>query len=450
MNHVEQNNYYSNIEAGDKARAARNYDEAAKQYQAAFELKKGESEAYVKYIDLYIAEANDLKSNENSEKTDEDNSPEEILQGGLNTVAGSLNRGDISASKNEDVIYRLGLTYFQELSDYPTANQYFAMIDSKEGKNAEYARYYGSIAEILSNPSPDISKLMDDVNNFAGQTINTADNNTEKFENYNTLGDIYVRYLNEKSIDGIPDQAEKVMTQAEDDLSNYSGDDSSDFDMAFSDDLSEIYYKLGQDKSSVDYYKESISSSEKVQSLAQAKLKEAGVSITDTNANESAKGYIQKYVDKVNRIAEIYGNMSKMKGNKNADNDFNSALKTYKKAETEFGTSANAAEIYVEHLNFLYGSYEQKYGNDPAAWPDSATATIVNVYKSGKKVAGIGNNHNWATRISIMDKLEDGSLAAEEADEKAADADIKQDEASSGDADKENTSGSSDDSGKGE
>ena len=428
MNRVERDNYYSYIEDGDRARALRKYDEASLGYQKAFNLKPEESEAYIKYIDLYISQANDLAATDLDE-TEEDSTPEEILQGGLNEVAGNLNKGNISAKNNSDVIYRLGLTYFSELSDYQTAAQYFAMIEGQDDANATYAKYYGSIAQTLSSPSPDVSSLVKDINNFADQTMNTAENNQEKFINYKTLGSIYVRYLNAKGVDGLAEKAEEVMTQAEEDLANYSGDDSADFDYAFSDDLSEIYFAEGKNANSVDYYRESISACQKVQSLALVKLKDADVQLTDTDTNDSAKAYIQKYIDKVNRIAEIYGTLSNMDGNASSKDDFTAAIDTYEAAENEIGTaSANVASIYVAHLNFLYGEYEEQYGNDPAKWPETAQNTIIAVYTEGQNVPGIGNNHNWATRVSTMDKLADGSLNAQADSEKEQDANINQSE----------------------
>lgn len=77
-------------------------------------------------------------------------------------------------------------------------------------------------------------------------------------------------------------------------------------------------------------------------------------------------------------------------------------------------------------MNFLYGEYEEQYGNDPAKWPETAQNTIIAVYTEGQNVPGIGNNHNWATRVSTMDKLADGSLNAQADSEKEQDANINQ------------------------
>lgn len=435
-NRVERDNYASYIMEGDKALSLRNYDDADEEYQNAIQLKPGDSEAYSKYIDLYIAKANDLKKTEDN--SDEEASPDEILQGGLNQVAGRLNKGDISAKKNPDVVYDLGLVYFSELSDYATANQYFTMIEDVDFDKKESAKSYGSIAKTLATADPNVTELISDMDTFANQIKNQPDTSQEKFTNYKILGSVYVRYLNAdvKTKEGdvsIPVKAEALLTQAEESLSNYDGDDSADFDYAYSDYLSEVYYVQGQNLSSEDYYREAIVSCERVQNLALAKLKEADVSLSDTNENEIAKQYVQKYIEKVNRIADIYGLLNGLEGNSSAKSDYEAAISTYQNAETEIGSdSANSSSIFVVHLNFLYGRYEKQYGNNPADWPESAQETIIAVYKEGQKVPGIENNHNWAIRVSTMDKLSDGTLNKQAQDEK--DQDAKIDKASSTDA----------------
>ena len=212
--------------------------------------------------------------------------------------------------------------------------------------------------------------------------------NRQKFINYQTVGTIYTTYLLRE--DGVPEQAEKIMSQAIEDLSEYQGEDSSKFDYAFSDELSEIYYRLAKNTESPDYYRIAINYCKEVVNLITGE-----VDVSKSSTNDNVIAYINSYVNKSCRIAEIYSILGE------EDN----AIKTYVDTEEKLGkTNPNAAKVYVEHLNSLYASYEAEQ-QDPEKWSVSKRKNIVDVFNEGSNVPGISNNPNWLKRTSTMEML---------------------------------------------
>ena len=150
------------------------------------------------------------------------------------------------------------------MNDYGAAAKYFKMVDKTDEEYGELADYYGSIALILSSTNVNANELIDKVNGFASYNISSFTNDKgQKFENYKTVGKIYVTYLN---TEGVPRQAEAVMTQAVKDLADYTGEDAADYFFEYNSDLAEIYFTLGEKaengtenyKLALNYYQEVI------------------------------------------------------------------------------------------------------------------------------------------------------------------------------------------------
>ncbi len=393
MNKINAENYTAYIESGNEMKTLSNYSGAANKYKEAFELNGEDAEAYTKYIDTYIDAKNDI-----------DNPDELVLEDGLSVVANRIKNGYGKVDKNNEVLYKMGLTYFNEVGDYAVAAKYFGMVESKDEDYGELADYYGSIALILSSTNVNVNELIDKVNGFASYNSTALTNdNRQKFENYRTVGKIYVTYLNSE---GVAAQAETTMNQALKDLEGYTGEDTAEFFYSYNNDLAEIYYVLASTDGSETNYKLALNYYQEVIDQIQGK-----VTVSETNASDSVQSYIQAYINNMCRMADIYGKLG----------DSDSAVETYEKAESELGEgNTNAVKVYSEHLNYLYTTYESAQ-QDPGKWTAAQKEKILKVYNEGNKLDGIGSNPNWIKRSSVMEGLGDGSIEEEEKEEEKTD-----------------------------
>ncbi len=393
---VASDNYIAYIEKGNGFKTDGLYSAAATEYKKAFELDGTDADAYVKYIDTFI---------DSSKATNEKGESELKLEDGLNTVANRVKNKYGDVDKNNEVLYKLGLTYFTEINDYGAAAKYFKMVDKEDEYYGELADYYGSIALILSSTNVNVNELIDKVNGFASYNISSFTNdNEQKFQNYKTVGKIYVSYLN---TNGVPEQAESVMSQAVKDLADYTGENLADYYYEYNSDLAEIYYTLAEKAGDESNYRLALNYYEEVLSQIEGKI-----SVNEDTDNESIKGLIQAYVNNECRVADIYAKLG----------DSDAALKVYEDTEAAMGEgNTYAVKVYSEHLNYLYTIYEQKQ-KDPGKWTPKQVETILAVYQKGNKIEGISANPNWIKRSSVMDGLDDGSLTEkEETTEKPSD-----------------------------
>lgn len=385
-NREAKNNYYAYINEGDDLRAAGDYSGAAGKYREAFETKSGDGTAYVKFIDVYIDANHDVNNKQTLE-----------LDKGLNTVANRINSGEGKVNEDNEVLYKMGITYFSEIKDYGVAAKYFNMVDENDEDYGELAGYYGSIALIMSSADINKRQLIDNVNGFASyNSTNFTNDNTRKFENYLTVGKIYASNLN---VEGVPEQAENVMSDALTDLEEYQGEDSVDFYYEYSKILAEIYTSLAEKDESESYYKLALNQYNNIILTVQGKVK------VDSDANnESVKGYVQDYVNSICKMAEIYSALG----------DTDNAISTYEDGLSSLGAkNESTIRIYSEYLNFLYTSFEAKQ-QDPGRWSASQKKQILDVYHKGQKVVGIDKNQNWIKRTSTMEDLEKASSDQED------------------------------------
>lgn len=388
-NKLNAENYAAYIEQGNDFKTEGLYSQAASKYRQAFELNGEDAEAYTKYIDTYIDENNDLNSIDDL-----------ALEDGLNVVANRIKNGYSKVNENSEVLYKMGLTYFNEVGDYGAAAKYFGMVDSSDENYGDLADYYGSIALILSSTNVNVNELIDKVNGFASYNSTSLTNdNRQKFENYQMVGKIYVTYLN---VPGVPEQAETVMSNAVKDLEGYTGEDAADFFYSYNSNLAEIYYALAEGaeegggesnyKLALNYYQEVV---DQIQGKAD---------VSDANASGSAKTFIQSYINNMCRMADIYGKLG----------NHDKAVETYQAAEDALGEgNSNAVKVYSEHLNYLYTYFESNQ-QDPGKWSNVQKSEILAVYEAGNKLEGISSNPNWIKRSSTMDGLSDGSIEKKE------------------------------------
>ena len=398
MKRVERENYSAYIEEGNDLKIQQRYPEAAEQYKKAFDLDSDAADAYVNYINLYVDASNDPNvTAANALKVDD----------GLTTVANRVSNSDSGASKNAEVLYRLGLAYFtKENPDYTAADKYFRMVPSDDPTYGELAGYYEGIAFIRSGSVENVTELMAKVNSFADYNVSHFSNTDEqKFINYQTLGSIYAMYVN---TEGVAEKGEQVMSQALEDLENYDGDNALRYEYDYYNDLSEIYFQLAKTSEDANqkntYYNLALSACQEVISQIE------GLLATGTD-NEKMVGYRKSYEEKMSRIAEIYG----------AEEKFTEACETYEKAEaklTELAASKSAANenlgrIYTKHLAYVYQVFAAK-NQDITKWSTQDKNTILAIYKNGSKVSGIEKNSNWVKRVVDMQELEKSGSTTEE------------------------------------
>lgn len=389
MRRVERENYSAYIEAGNDFKRSKQYPEAAEQYKKAFDLKDDASDAYVDYIDLYIDASRDPEVTAVNELK---------LADGLSTVANRVNNSDSEVSKNAEVLYRLGLAYFTELSDYGAADKYFSMVPGDDPTYGELASYYESIAFIRSSNNPNITELMNRVNNFADYNMSRFSNSDEqKFVNYQTLAGIYTTYAREE---GVAASGERVMSQALEDLESFDGQNAINYEYDYYNSLAEIYYQLGNQAAGdqnqqESYYKLAIQSCNEVVSQIEGLLAAEG-----DNGNITA--YWKSYEEKMCRIAEIYG----------LQGAFDSADGTFQKAEEKLkelagsrvAANENLGRVYTKHLVFVY-QYLSAKETDITKWSAADRKMILEIYDAGSKVPQIENNSNWVKRRSDMETL---------------------------------------------
>ena len=384
MKRVETENYSAYIEAGNSSKVSRQYKNAADEYKKAFDLKDSDADAYVSFIDLYIDASGDPEAEGENVLN---------LTDGLSVIANRVNNSDSDVSKNAEVLYRLGLAYFTELSDYGAADKYFRMVPADDPEYGELASYYESIAFILSSNNVNVQNLMTQVNGFAAyNTAHFSNSDSQKFVNYRTLGRIYTTYI---STEGVAEQAEKVMEQAVTDLSGYAGEDASQYDYDFHNSLSEIYYQLGKATNDEASFTLAINACKEVASQASGKMSLNAASLESS----TLIAYRKAYEEKMCRIAEIYEILGKP----------DDARKTYQEAEATLSkskqTQDNLGRVYTRHLVFLYNTFKAEHGDDITKWPKAARDEILGVYKEGQMIPGIENNSNWLKLVTDMDTL---------------------------------------------
>lgn len=398
---IKLDNYNTYIETGNDYRVEGNYVDAAEQYKKAFELDGSEAEAYDKYIQVYIDASNEIN---------EDGTTQLDLETGLNVVANRIKSGYDNVDENDEVLYKLAITYFDEMGDYKTASKYFNMIDPENEDYGELAKYYGSVSLILSSTNVNTGELMEQVNNFAAYNQSEYTNqNINKFINYKMIGQIYATYI---TVDGIAEQAEDVMSQAVSDLEEYTGTDidTNDYFFSYYDNLVVIYENLAKNAEDEvtrsQYYADVITYCDEYLNILDIKVDES----TDVGIGGSYDNtYNTAYYNKMSKKAACYEAMGNYEG----------AMGVFRSAESALGVNnVLSNKIYAEHLDFIYTYCEEKQ-QDPTKWasqmPDELQ-DILSVYDEGSKVRDIDSNKTWKKRKEIMEMLASGNYSSGDED----------------------------------
>lgn len=392
---IKLDNYNTYIETGNSYRVEGNYVDAAEQYKKAFELDGSDAEAYDKYIQVYVDASNEYKS---------DGTAVLDLETGLNVVSNRIKSGYDNVDKNSEVLYKLAITYFDELEDYKTASKYFNMIESDDKDYGELAQYYGSVALILSSTNVNTSELMEQIDNFAAYNENEYTNqNINKFINYKMIGRIYATYI---TVDGVAEQAEDVMSQAVMDLEEYTGNVyTNNYFYSYYDNLVVIYENLAKNADdelmAKQYYSNVITYCDEYLNILDIKISENDsglLGIGGTFDNE----YNTAYYNKMSKKASCYEAMG----------EYDKAIATFVDAEKSLGKdNVLSNKIYAEHMDYIYSYCEDKE-QDPTRWASvcpNELKDILELYTEGNSVKDIDSNKTWKKRKETMEMLVSGS-----------------------------------------
>lgn len=174
-------------------------------------------EAYINLLDFYI-NRNDVDA-------------------GLEKMKSYINDKYGNVHKNNDVLFKMGMTYFDVKRDYTSALRFFQQVDEKEIPDA---KYYKSLAATMGTLNINYKKFADELLEF--QKFNDSlPNNAKKIDNYNSLANIYISYksqipeANTEAIDIVLKAAEILGQLGQDDLQFK-------YEMEFEQKLAQAYY----------------------------------------------------------------------------------------------------------------------------------------------------------------------------------------------------------------
>src|SRR5690625_4759151 len=127
-------------------------------------------DAYINLLDIYIS-------------MDETDRGIAKIQSYMNDEYGNIHR-------NNDLLFKVGMTYFDVNSDYQSALKYFSKIDAEE---IEAVKFYSSLATMMGSLNLDYDQFLEELIKFE-EFNDTLRNDAKKIENYNALANIFLSY----------------------------------------------------------------------------------------------------------------------------------------------------------------------------------------------------------------------------------------------------------------
>jgi serine/threonine-protein kinase len=350
---LDNQNYLNILNEGDNYKFAGEYEDAITIYQNAIQTNPKNEEAYIRILNVYV---NNL---DNPER-------------GLDTIASYVNANK-SLSKNDHLLYQLGITYFNQ-GNYEASLKYFRMVNASSDEYGALAQHYIAIAMGLSELNIDYSVLADNLRAFesdnAGMSFGDA-----KLMNYQNLGLVYSVYMN--SVDGADEAIVRVLEPALVELSQSGStiDNSSGYYYHYNLYLASAYQSLASkaeaSEGAQEYYYKALECCENV--------------LSQINQEDDFATFEDMYITE----AQVYAALG-----------MDAEVRTvYEEAESKLGTTS--AEIYVNHLRYLYNKYKAE-NPDVSSWnaPD-----IIEVYQKGIQVSGISDNFEWKPLVMNLQPL---------------------------------------------
>lgn len=353
-----QKNYRTMIEEANNYKMDGDYKTATEMYVTAItEVDGSNAEAYLQLLNLYM---NYLDTEE-----------------GLSRIEGYINSEYGNIHKNNDVLYKVAITYFDDLSNYKMSLKYFRMLEEEAVPEAKYYKY---LAAALSELNMDYASIGGQLAEFEEFTDNESDV-LNRIINYRALGKVYTSY-----VDAIPDAPANAIRVAEKGIEEIEKLEDQklkgDMEVEFSRQLALAYRNMA-------YRKESDST--KADYTSAIFYSQNILDIVSKEENPELR------VAKICDIADMYAEMG----------DTNKAIEQYTEGEKEFGISSK--EIYIGHLTLLC-SIETKKSSNVANWNREE---LYKVYEMGNKVNGIADDIRWKKlkqKLQLM-KSEEGNKA---------------------------------------
>ncbi|MBU9724263.1 MULTISPECIES: serine/threonine-protein kinase [Bacillaceae] len=134
------------------------------------EVDRRSADAYINMLDIYISRG----------ETDV----------GLSRIESYINAGFGRVDRNDDVLFKVGMTYFDIMRDYRLATRYFERVDESAIPDAQY---YITLATTLGQMNIDYNEFADDLLAFWEYT-DSLPNDVRKIENYIALANVYSSY----------------------------------------------------------------------------------------------------------------------------------------------------------------------------------------------------------------------------------------------------------------
>lgn len=403
---INLENYNAYMEVGYEYSVQGEYELAAAEYKKAFDLDGSKSDAYIKYMNVYINAYGDETEDKELHKANQ-----EKINYCLNTVANRVEEGRDGVDKNNEVIYELACAYFNEVdSGYKQAEKYFGYIDD-DYKDYEKAQAYKQICTLLGNgvsydESEETQEFIDTLNYFYDKNIAPYDNDDEtKYVNYNSLATVCVT---NKRVPGITELADEKITQALKDFEEYTvqNTDKYDYEYEFYSKLSEIYDQMALDaetpEDSVEYYFMEIEQSENCIKKVKKDIDKGIVDDVLGQGGNEVRSNI-KYYNKMNDIADSYLDMYELTGEKSYYED---AINTYIEMEEIFGKDNDyySKLIYGSHMGCMVSYYEEIEDEyDMAKWSQATKDEMLALYEEGKNIKDIEDAAGWIDDSEVED-----------------------------------------------
>ncbi|MFK9090268.1 protein kinase domain-containing protein [Bacillus salipaludis] len=195
-------------------------DQAGKILEQAIKLDKGRAMAYNNLLDMYIQSGEAEK--------------------GLSNIERYIDDGYGKIDGNSEVLFKVGMTYFDVEKDYFRAQEFFNRVEAKDKPEVEY---YKSLAQTMGSLNIDYKKFAGDLDAFETFT-DKARNDGKKIDSYNSLANIYLSYkgqipdANKRAIQLI-NKANDVLLKLDDDF--LADKYANDFELK----IAQAYYSKG-------------------------------------------------------------------------------------------------------------------------------------------------------------------------------------------------------------
>jgi serine/threonine-protein kinase len=207
--------------------------EAIEQLERAIVVDPSKSEAYINLLDLYISR----------DETD----------AGLAKIETYIQDEYGNVHENDRVLFKVGMTYFDEKSNYVSALRFFQRVETEEIPDA---KYYRTLASTMGNLNIDYSEFAKNLLDFEVYN-DKLPNDSRKLDNYSTLANIYISYkgqiadANTRTIE-IVQKAGDILIQLDNEQLLYK------FEVDFEQKLAQAYHSRGVNSKDLNAAKEDL------------------------------------------------------------------------------------------------------------------------------------------------------------------------------------------------